>query len=82
MISAWTKHLSDPKDKEQFRNSVLGSKTVLNRLKALLDEEEADLIKAENDYTNPNWDYRQADANGYRRCIRKIQKIINLDHKE
>ena len=82
MISAWTKHLADPKDKEQFKNSILGSKTVLNRLSALLNEEENDLIQTENDYDNLNWAYRQADINGYRRCLRKIQKLINLDHKD
>jgi hypothetical protein len=82
MISAWTKHLSDPKDKEQFKNSILGSKSVLNRLKALLDEQEAELIKNENDYDNPNWAYRQADVNGYRRCLRSITTLITLDPKE
>jgi hypothetical protein len=82
MISSWWKHLKDPKEIEQLKNSILGSRTVLNRLKALLDEEEADLVSTENDYNNVNWAYRQADINGYRRCLRKMNKLINLDHKE
>jgi len=85
MISAWTKHISDEQEKQQFKNSVLGSKTVLSRLQALLNEmkEDADGIELNTKiYDIPNWDYRQADMNGYKRCLKQISKIINLDHED
>lgn len=78
MISDWTKHLQGT-DKERFKNSVYGSKSVLERLDELLTEYEKDLARGEIDYDKPNWEYRQADANGYRRCIQKIKTLINLD---
>ena len=78
MISDWTKHLKDA-DKTRFKNSIYGSKAVLERLDDLLTEYEKDLVRTEVDYNSPNWDYRQADANGYRRCLQKIKTLINLD---
>lgn len=82
MISAWTKHISDEDEKQRFKNSVLGSKTVLDRLQELIDEMKADADNLEMStkvYDVPNWDYRQADLNGYKRCLKQISKIINLD---
>lgn len=84
MISAWTKHLKE-EDKDNFKKQVLSSKAVLGRLGVLLQELEGDLIQTELDtriYDIPNWDYRQAHTNGFRDCLRKINKLINLDQKE
>jgi hypothetical protein len=78
VISDWTKNLK-AEEKERFKNSVYGSKLVLDRLDELLLEYEHDLEKGEIDYNSPNWDYRQADANGYRRCLKKIRTLITLD---
>jgi hypothetical protein len=81
MISAWTKHLKE-ENKDQFRNEVLGSKQVLRRLQQLLDELKEDVETLELNpkiYDIPNWDYRQADVNGYKRCLKQVMKIINLD---
>ena len=38
MISAWTKHITDPEAKERFQSAVQGSKLVLQRLQAIMDE--------------------------------------------
>lgn len=84
MISAWTKHISDEEEKVRFKQSVLGSKTVLNRLQTLLNEMKEDVDGLELNpkiYDIPNWDYRQADMNGYRRCLKQISKLINLDQE-
>lgn len=84
MISAWTKHLSKTEDKEQFQKEVLGSKTVLKRLSTIMKEMELDQDAIESNpdlYDKPNWDYRQAHLNGYRQCLRKINKLINLDQE-
>jgi hypothetical protein len=85
MISAWTKHISDQAEKERFQNSVLGSKTVLNRLSALINEMKEDVDGAELNikiYDSPNWDHKQAHLNGFKEALKKVQKIITLDQKE
>jgi len=84
MISAWTKHLKTEEEKERFKSSVLGSKTVLLRLQELINEMKEDTERLELDtriYDLPNWDYRNADTNGYKRCLRQISKLINLDQE-
>ena len=85
MISAWTKHLEKPEEKDRFKNTVQSSKPVLDRLKDMLKEVESDLDSTELNtkvYDIPNWDYRQADINGFRRCLKTINKIITLDQQE
>lgn len=82
MITAWTKHLKDPGDKVKFEKSVKHSGWVLEHLSTLVSELENDLSKSEisiKTYDSPNWDYKQAHYNGYRECLSKIQKLINLD---
>lgn len=85
MISAWTKHLSNPEDKERFKSAVQGSKIVLNRLTDLLNEMEEDLNRSElsaRNYDTPNWGPKQAHVNGQKAQIRTIKFLINLDQQE
>jgi hypothetical protein len=82
LISAWTKHLETQEEKDRFKNQVLGSKVVLKRLQDILKEVEGDLDSVELDkriYDAPNWDYRQADMNGFRRALKTFNKIITID---
>lgn len=84
MISAWTDHLKDPGEKERFKNQILGSKAVLDRLKDMINTVDEDYAEAELSrkiYDLPNWDYRQADMNGGRRAIRTVSRIIDLDQE-
>lgn len=85
MISAWTQHLKDPEEKQQFSQQVLSAKYVLARLEQILAGNEASIERSETDissYDSPSWAYQQAHKNGYRACLAKIKAIINLDHKE
>lgn len=85
MISAWTKHLKTDEEKERFKNTVLGSKLVLDRQKDLLKEMQEDVDNTEMNtkiYDIPNWDYRQADMNGFKRCLKLVNKLITLDQEE
>lgn len=85
MIPNWTAHLKDPEEKKRFRSYLYNSRGVLDRLTALVKEMENELDNQEIDtssYDSPSWAARQADTNGYRRCLKKIQKIITLDQKE
>lgn len=82
MITAWTKHISDEKQKEQFKNEILGSKRVLERLSVLVDQLDYGLAEEEispKAYDNPNWAYRQAHANGVKAALRKIKTLLDLD---
>lgn len=85
MITAWTKNCATSEDKAKLEASILGSKIALNRLKDLMKEDEETLNSREigsKAYDLPNWEYRQADANGYRRCLREYQKLLTLDQEE
>lgn len=85
MISAWTKHLKTDEDKERFKRTVLSSKATLERLQELLNEKRVEVETEELSttvYDSPNWDYRQADINGYKRCLKQITRIINLDQQD
>lgn len=85
MYIAWTKHITDDKEKEEFRKDVIASKRVLDRLKAIIDESEQDLGRSEinpKNYEIPNWDYRQAHNNGYRASLYHIKKLIDLDQQK
>ncbi len=85
MITAWTKNCATPEDKAKLEASILGSKIALNRLKDLMKEDEDALNNREvgsKVYDLPNWEYRQADVNGYRRCLREYMKLLNLDQED
>ena len=82
MISKWTSHLQTDKEKEDFQKEVYSAKRVLERLSKIVEEmdEEADRIETNPKfYELPNWDYRQANNNGYRRCLSILRKITTLD---
>lgn len=81
MITKWTSHLTTQKEKDDFAKEVYSAKNVLDRLTQIVKEmdEEADQIETNPKfYELPNWDYRQANNNGYRRCLSILRKITNL----
>ncbi|SRR6266550_1979281 len=85
MFTIWTKHLKDQEDKVRFERSVRDSKWILDHLMTIIDEKNRSLSAAEiytTVYDNPNWQFKQADCNGYKRCLRDMKSLINLDHKE
>jgi len=85
MIPNWTTHLKDPEDAKRFRQHMYASKGVLDRLSELIVDMENELDTQETDldqYSSPSWAALQADRNGYRRAIRRIQKLITLDQKD
>lgn len=85
MIPNWTHHLKDPEEKKRFRQYLYQSRGLLDRLETILKQMEESTTNQELDlssYESPSWAARQADLNGYRRCIRDVQKLITLDPKE
>lgn len=82
MISRWTAHLKDESEIERFKSNVLGSRTTLERLRGILDEMDTSEELDANNYDNPNWAYRQADTNGFRRCLSIVKKLTDLDQQK
>lgn len=84
MITAWTQGLNE-EDQDKLKKQLKSSKGILDRLVEIMDRDEYALDRRESSsgvYDNPNWDYRQADANGYRRCLREYKQLLTIDPKE
>ena len=84
MYTKWTSHLEDPAAKKRFESSIQGSKTVLDRLKTIIEEEEKAIEQSEMDakaYDNPSWAYKQAFKNGTKAAYRSMKKLVNLDEQ-
>lgn len=85
MISRWTSHLKDQEEIEKFKKSLQSSRWLLDRLKAIIEEEELGLNTSElsnKQYDNPNWPNLQAHKNGYRQALSVFKKLTNLDQKD
>lgn len=85
MLTVWTKNLRTQQEKDNFNNTLLGSRPVLERLYELLNEKEVDLDRSERSlkaYDNPNWAYQQAHKNGCASMLSSIKELINLDHQK
>lgn len=85
MISAWTKNLKTDADKADFENRLRGARLILERLKELVDEKENTLDRGDlsiSAYNTPGWDYKQADSNGYRRCLGEFKTLLTLDQQK
>lgn len=85
MIPQWTNHLKDEDEKKRFKSYIYSSRGVLDRLRQItLDlEQQLDDKELNKDvYDSPSWAARQADNNGYRRCLRGLQKLLTLDPKD
>ena len=83
--SLWTRHLPSQEEKERFVTYIRNSKGVLDRLLEIIELDEEELNRKETTeltYDSPSWAALQADRNGYRRYLRKIKQLINLDQKE
>lgn len=86
MLTVWTKNIKDEEEKKRFQNKIFSSKEILDRQKEILKEIECeDLEKHETGikvYDCPNWSYRQAHINGFKACLKIVDKLITLDPKE
>lgn len=84
MITAWIQGLN-VEDQDKLSKRVKSSRDVLDRIIEIMNKDEDALNRRESSasvYDNANWDYRQADANGYRRCLREYKQLLNIDPKE
>lgn len=72
-----------PKEKQaEFKNNVLGSKLVLDKLSKIVYNMVVSGEKVSIDrYASPSWSHEQAHINGYNDALRDILEIIKTgDH--
>lgn len=86
MYTKWTQHLSTDEEKIEFEKDILRAKPVLNFIRETIltqmwnsVEDEELSVKA---YDKPNWEFRRANTDGYKRCLRDLNKLLNLDQQE
>lgn len=80
----WTKHLTSETERAQFTKTVLASRTALDRLKVLIEEELKVLDNQESsltDYSDAAWSHKQAHRNGERAFARMLLDLLTF-HKE
>lgn len=85
MYTKWTSNIRDPNIKEQFEGSLKSAKPVLDRLTDILREDLSALHSMEESitqYVGGDWAYKQAHTNGFKACLRKVIKLIDLDKQE
>ena len=82
MITAWTKHCKTPEEKEQYINSLKRAKWVFDDIIKLVDSnlasQEAQEISPKS-YDSPNWQFRQAHANGYKQALNDFKNLLTID---
>lgn len=82
LSTLWTKHITDEKERAQFRETVQHSTLVLGRLRKILEDkiEDAEAYRLSKDrYNLKAWSYHQADCNG---VIRTLKEVVDLLPKE
>lgn len=85
MITAWTKDCKSEEEKKQLETTIRNSPVVLDRLSELMQEDFDSIAKTEvgsKVYDNANWAFKQADVNGYKRCLLNYITLLTLDLKE
>jgi len=85
MLSEWTRHLKDQKDKSDFEDQIKSYRPVLERLQQLIEAKAKTLEVAEysvKDFDTPNWEVKHAWRVGGRAFAHYVTQLLNLDQKE
>lgn len=85
MLTKWTDHLSDPKEKEKFINKLRGNREILDRLLRIYQQDLAELNSYETTlktYETPSWSAKQAHINGDRSRLMRHIKLVDLDQQK
>lgn len=80
MDIAWTRGKSE-EEKKLYVESLNRAKWVLDDLNKLVDSNLRGVEAAESkveSYDNPNWAYRQAHANGYKKALKDIKNLLTI----
>mgnify|MGYP000414365346 CR=1 FL=1 len=80
MYSAWTAHLTD-KEKENFKDRLIRNKDLFDRMSEIMDMELNSMETVElspKAFETPSWSHKQAFFNGYKACIKTLNKLTDL----
>lgn len=79
MQTQWFSHLKDKQEQDKFKNLILGSQKVLDRLHEICyNVVQSRELTSHMDYDSPSWAYKEADRQGYLRAYREIMKLITI----
>lgn len=76
----WLRGLS-PQEQDRFKNNVLSSKIVLDKLIEICYNIHKSLDKVSYDYDSPAWAYKQAHVNGQKEMLEKIISLCTLTER-
>lgn len=77
----WTKHIRNQKEREQLEATIRASRTALDRLKQIIEEEVELLNNQEaspNDFTDAAWAFKQAHRNGQRAFAKSVLDLLSF----
>ena len=82
MKSVWFKpeHSNDPEKKKNYETTILNSRVIVERLLEILQGQEENLDRYEDDLANytGDWAAKQAFLNGSRSHIRTMRSLLNF----
>ena len=73
----WLSHLKEEEDRKKFKEYILNSTSLWERLGAILADKIPESTK--ENYSKGSWAYYQADQNGYNRALKEIISILPVD---
>ena len=81
--SLWLSHLKDSKEREEYKNKLLASRFLLDKLHEIV----YNIVKMETrpstkDYDSPSWAYLQAHQNGRLEAFEEILKLLSISDQE
>lgn len=76
----WLKGLS-PSEADKFKNYVLSSKIVLDKLIEMCYNIHKSVEKESYDYSDPSWAYKQAHINGQKEMLMKIVSLATIEER-
>jgi hypothetical protein len=81
MQSTWFSDIKDPKLQKQFKENVLSSKLVLDKLRELCYNRLKNR-ELSSDFDNPNWPYKQASLVGEAETLKWMISILTFSDNE
>ena len=83
MHQFWTANIQDPKAKVKFIEYLWHTSEVTDRIKEWAKSKRHTYgDTSRKDYDSPAWAYRQADANGYQRCLDDLEALLTFDQED
>jgi hypothetical protein len=70
-------HNLPKEEQEQFKQTVLGSQKVLDKLREICYTMKVE--SKSTDYDSPSWAFKQAHSNGYNQALLDIISILQIE---